>query len=191
VTIEENRSKRLDTPTEISRWLVDLLERHGGQMPVRDVERLAAEAGVNKSTLRRARERAGLATWRTGYGPGFGWIVSLHSRYDFHRAEQKVDADRQAELKTSENSTSIGEPERESEPVDPLVRAARAERAKREVDPLEQTMERMTLRGERTMREAARGRAWPACTSCSIPAQWVDELGRCYECAQRGEGLAE
>jgi hypothetical protein len=73
-------SKRLDTPNELNKWLIELLESHDGQMPAKEVTALAVEArcqrvGPTAGTL----ERAGISSWRTCYGLGFGWVWSLHT----------------------------------------------------------------------------------------------------------------
>jgi AAA domain len=50
-----------------------------GEMLARNVERLAAQAGIAKTTLHRARKSLGIVTRREGYGPGAYYVWSMPS----------------------------------------------------------------------------------------------------------------
>lgn len=63
---------------EAVRWLTAYLESLGGTVPAGDAIKAAAAAGIAKTTLTRARTRAGVSTSKGGLHDGWAW--SLTSR---------------------------------------------------------------------------------------------------------------
>lgn len=72
----------------------DLLqvELGDGPMPVKMIERKAADGGVTKATLRRAYKRAGVVKERIGFGPGATWVVRLKPAEDHRCSSNPIDA---------------------------------------------------------------------------------------------------
>jgi len=72
----------------------DLLraELEDGPMPVKQLERNAADAGVTKATLRRAYKRAGVVKERIGFGPGATWVARLKPAEDHRCSSNPIGA---------------------------------------------------------------------------------------------------
>lgn len=68
---DEERTER----DEAVDWLLDHLEEHGGAAKAADVIRAAARDGIAKTTLHRARQRAGIATEKSGLHGGWVWRI--------------------------------------------------------------------------------------------------------------------
>jgi putative DNA primase/helicase len=67
------------------------VELGGGPMPVKLLERKAADAGVTKATLRRAYKRV-VVKERIGFGPGATWVARLKLAEDHRRSSSSIDA---------------------------------------------------------------------------------------------------
>lgn len=65
----DDRSER----GEAVKWLLDYLAGRGGQAPAGEAQKAAAADGIAKSTLTRARKRAGIVTTKGGMGTGWTW----------------------------------------------------------------------------------------------------------------------
>lgn len=61
---------------EAAEWLVNYLTEQGGEASASDCIRAAARDGITKTTLHRARKRAGIDTVKSG-GRGAGWLWQL------------------------------------------------------------------------------------------------------------------
>ena len=72
---DEERSER----DEAVDWLTEYLADAGGSAPAKDVLRAAAGVGIAKTTLHRARKRAGVTSTRAGFGVAGGWAWSIDS----------------------------------------------------------------------------------------------------------------
>jgi putative DNA primase/helicase len=72
----------------------DLLraELEDGPMPVKQLERKAADAGVTRATLRRAYKRAGVVKERIGFGPGATWVARLMPAEDHRCSSNPIGA---------------------------------------------------------------------------------------------------
>lgn len=63
---------------EAAQWLLDYLDQRGGHVKAGDVIKAAAADGIAKTTLTRARQRARVATAKSGMHDG--WVWSIDSR---------------------------------------------------------------------------------------------------------------
>ncbi len=70
---DEERSER----DEAVDWLTDYLSEAGGSAPFKNVVRAARAEGIAERTLKRARERAGVESKRTGFPSTTVWSLSV------------------------------------------------------------------------------------------------------------------
>jgi RecA-family ATPase len=68
---DEDRTER----DEAADWLVDYLQRNGGECRAGDAIKAAARDGIAKSTLTRARQRAGVDSVKAGMSGGWVWSL--------------------------------------------------------------------------------------------------------------------
>jgi hypothetical protein len=190
----------------VDAWLRSELEARGGAGLARELLSAGRARGFPQRTLERARKRVGAVTRKTGYLPGQGWEWRLrygdneprggeNKLVDPHEGWELVPA---GELwgdcdlcGTRVQTLRYGVPRcwprcRDADealrppPPDPRTRARR-EREDGD-DRLERAQEQIRLDGERIWSIAAPGRAWPQCSRCGMPAQRLDQYGRCDTC---------
>jgi putative DNA primase/helicase len=81
-----------------------LFELADGAVPVKELERSAADAGIAKATLRRAYEKAGVKKERSGFGKGGSWIA-------FIPGSEPIDAHENPKVLTPESVSTYGKSE--------------------------------------------------------------------------------
>jgi hypothetical protein len=76
---------------EATEWLIDTLREAGGELPGRDIVKLGTAFGFTKSTLQRARHKAGVMFQRSGFGSDVKsvWRLghSFQSAHSFHSSQ--------------------------------------------------------------------------------------------------------
>ncbi|MDP9165421.1 MAG: AAA family ATPase [Actinomycetota bacterium] len=68
---QEERHER----DEAADWLRDFLEERGGKAPASDAQKAARALGIARSTLDRARARAGVTSSKGGFSEGWTWSL--------------------------------------------------------------------------------------------------------------------
>jgi hypothetical protein len=61
--------------SEAEEWLVAYMEENGGGAKAKDATKAASEHGISKTTLFRARKKAGVRTDKTGVATGWVWTT--------------------------------------------------------------------------------------------------------------------
>ncbi|HZI97083.1 MAG TPA: AAA family ATPase [Actinomycetales bacterium] len=101
---DEERSER----DEAVEWLVDYLTGQNGEASASDCIRAAGHYGITKTTLHRARKRAGIGTVKSGLRGGWLWQLDPGR---FHEGAEDV----------SPHGRESSQPSVEPSPVDPEV----------------------------------------------------------------------
>lgn len=70
---------------EAAEWLIDYIETNGGEVRAGDALKAAAQDGIAKTTLTRARQRAGVTSVKAGMSGG--WVWSIGARRDHEGTE--------------------------------------------------------------------------------------------------------
>lgn len=94
---------------EAIEWLSDYLEARGNQAPAADVLRDALRVGIAKTTLHRARKRAGVESVKGGFGAGWTWRLGGRR---FHEDSQDSSAQETEPWESSVPSEESSRPSR-------------------------------------------------------------------------------
>lgn len=100
---DDERSER----DEAAEWLADYLTANGGEAKAGDVIRAASRDGIAKTTLHRARKRAGVGTVKSGLHGGWTW--QLDSRRFHEGSEESASQGRDSSEPSVESSDNDDE----------------------------------------------------------------------------------
>lgn len=99
---------------EAVEWLTNYLADEGGVAKAGDVIKAAARDGIAKTTLTRARQRAGVTTEKAGFGGGWLWRIDEH---EDRRDHEGTEGSTSPGLGSSDSSVDSSHPIKGDQPI--------------------------------------------------------------------------